>query len=83
MTVATLPEPLRAGVYQHYKGKLYLLLGVAQHSETGEPLVVCVPLYAAPGYRLVARPLAMWSEIIDDGHGPAVPRFCFIGDQLT
>ena len=35
---------LRSGVYRHFKGNLYEVLGVAQHSETQEYLVVYRPL---------------------------------------
>jgi hypothetical protein len=39
---------LRCGVYEHYKGKKYLVLGVARHTETGELVAVYVPLYEPP-----------------------------------
>lgn len=32
------------GIYRHYKGGLYEVLGVARHSETLQPLVVYRPL---------------------------------------
>jgi len=52
-----------------------MVLGVAKHSETLEPMVVYQPLYGDKG--LWVRPAAMWNEIVDkDGyHGP---RFTFI-----
>ena len=31
---------LKTGKYRHFKGKEYLVLGVASHSETLEPMVV-------------------------------------------
>ena len=31
---------LKIGKYRHFKGKEYLLIGVASHSETMEPMVV-------------------------------------------
>ena len=33
-------------VYRHFKGDYYLVEGVAQHSETGEPYVIYRKLYA-------------------------------------
>ena len=32
-------------VYRHFKGDYYLVEGVAQHSETGEPYVIYRKLY--------------------------------------
>ncbi|MBX4211759.1 MAG: DUF1653 domain-containing protein [Candidatus Yanofskybacteria bacterium] len=40
---------IKTGIYQHYKGYMYLVLGVATHSESREPLVVYVPLYLRKG----------------------------------
>lgn len=50
------------GVYRHYKGQRYRVLGTARHSETMEPLVVYQALYG--GYGLWVRPLAMFCETI-------------------
>ena len=70
---------LRAGVYRHYKGKRYLLLGVASHSETGEIVVVYVPLYETPGTNMAVRPLSMWLEKVKvPGKTKKVPRFQFV-----
>ncbi len=33
------------GKYRHYKGKGYQVVGLAMHTETGEKLVLYVPLY--------------------------------------
>lgn len=68
---------LAVGRYRHYKGRDYQVLGVARHSETGESLVVYIPLYGEGGYWV--RPLAMFSEtVMVDGR--PVPRFRFIGE---
>ena len=67
-------EP-RPGRYRHYKGNEYRVLGVAQHSETGERLVVYQALYGERGWWV--RPLAMWSESIEVA-GQTLPRFTFI-----
>ena len=63
------------GIYRHFKGKYYEVLGVATHSETLEPMVVYRQLYGQGG--LWVRPAGMWNEIVDkDGyHGP---RFRFV-----
>ena len=45
-------EPVRPGLYRHFKGKEYWVLYNAAHSETLEPLVVYQALYGerASGY---------------------------------
>ena len=50
------------GVYRHYKGQRYRVLGTARHSETMESLVVYQALYGEHG--LWVRPAAMFSETI-------------------
>lgn len=65
---------LRPGIYRHYKGQHYRVLGVAKHSETEEELVVYQALYGEFG--LWVRPAAMFAELVQvDGHN--VPRFAF------
>ena len=66
---------LKPGVYRHFKGNLYRLIGIASHSETLEPMVVYQALYGEQG--LWVRPAAMWSETVNkDGY--CGPRFTFI-----
>ena len=68
---------LRPGIYRHFKGNLYELIGVASHSETLEPMVVYRALYGECG--LWVRPAAMWSETVERG-GEVFPRFSYVGD---
>ncbi|MFQ8760036.1 MAG: DUF1653 domain-containing protein [Intestinimonas sp.] len=42
-------EPVRPGLYRHFKGKEYRVLYNAAHSETLEPLVVYQALYGGAG----------------------------------
>ena len=51
------------GLYRHYKGGEYDVLGVARHSETHEPLVVYRPLYNATGWWV--RPYAMFFGVVE------------------
>ncbi len=64
-----LPVP---GIYSHYKGNHYEVLGVAHHSETEERLVVYRALYGE--YGLWVRPLEMFTETVEV-QGEPVPRF--------
>ena len=54
------------GLYRHYKGLLYEVLGTARHSETLEPLTLYRALYGDKG--LWVRPAAMFNEeVVMDG----------------
>ena len=65
-------------IYRHFKGKDYLLLYIARHSETMEQLVVYQALY---GERDVwARPLSMWTEKVDY-QGEIIERFTLVEDR--
>ena len=47
---------IAAGVYEHYKGGRYLVMGLAHDSNhEGRVAVVYVPLYDAPGPRMAIR----------------------------
>lgn len=69
---------LKKGIYQHFKGKRYELIGVAKHSETLEEMVVYRALYDNMG--LWVRPAAMWEETLEH-NGEIVQRFTFITDK--
>lgn len=69
---------LKLGIYQHYKGKRYEVLGVAKHSETMEELVVYKKLYDDGG--LWVRPLSMFLEDVSAA-GKMVPRFKLIEEK--
>jgi len=64
-TPADAPAP---GLYQHYKGQRYQVLGMARHSETDEWLVVYQALYGERGFWL--RPLAIWLEPVQQAALP-------------
>lgn len=70
-------ETIPLGVYRHFKGNYYRVVGFAKHSETLEDLVVYTPLY---GQRATwVRPLSMWEETVTVGD-QTVKRFTYIGD---
>ncbi|SMD07976.1 DUF1653 domain-containing protein [Sporomusa malonica] len=69
---ASKPDRVKTGIYRHYKGKQYQVIGEATHSETLEPVVIYRALYGEFG--LWVRPKAMFCEnIIIEGR--EVPRF--------
>ena len=76
--LAPLPAEPRSGRYRHYKGQEYLVLGLARHSETREPLVVYQALYGERG--LWVRPAAMFVETVEH-HGERTPRFAFLAAE--
>ena len=60
------------GLYRHYKGLLYEVVGTVRHSESLEPMTLYRALYGDRG--LWVRPAAMFNEelVID---GVQQPRF--------
>ena len=63
---------IEPGLYRHYKGNDYEVLGVATHSETDERVVVYRALYGEFG--LWVRPLTMFEESVEID-GVVTPRF--------
>ena len=63
---------IEPGIYQHYKGERYEVLGLARHSETEEELVVYRALYGEHG--LWVRPYRMFVEEVSV-NGASLPRF--------
>ena len=67
------------GIYEHYKGNKYKILGVAKHSETLEKLIVYQALYG--NNELWVRSYDMFCEkIVKDGK--EIERFKYMGDEL-
>jgi hypothetical protein len=60
------------GLYRHYKGGLYEVIGTARHSETLEPMTVYRALYGEHG--LWVRTAAMFTEQVTI-EGVLQPRF--------
>ncbi len=69
---------MQTGRYRHYKGREYIVLGVAKHSETEEELVVYRPDYGERD--LWVRPKAMFLEFVET-EGQMVPRFQYLGPE--
>lgn len=68
---------IKPGIYKHYKGNRYEVLGVGKHSETLEDMVVYRALYASSEFKegsLWIRPLHLFKEFVTV-EGTKVPRF--------
>jgi hypothetical protein len=61
------------GVYRHYRGQQYQVIGMARHSESEEWLVVYQALYGEQGFWV--RPLSLWLQpVVTDRQGTtAIP----------
>lgn len=70
------PQSLVIGEkYRHYKGNIYRLIAIAQHSETHEPLVVYQSVIDSSEYW--ARPLEMFCEELEVD-GKNISRFTHV-----
>ena len=60
------------GVYRHFKGDLYIVEDICEHSETGEYLVLYRALYGEG--KLYARPMKMFLSEVDHEKYPTVKQ---------
>lgn len=73
---------MQCGVYQHYKGGLYQVLGIGQHTETDEILVIYVALSGPlmPGPRIRCRPITEFNGPVEVSPKIWAQRFVYKHD---
>ena len=70
---------IKKGIYKHYKGNTYEVIGVARHTETEEVMVIYKALYESEFGKdaLWARPLKMFNEKVKVD-GKEILRFVYL-----
>ena len=68
-------DKLKLGIYEHYKGNKYEVIGIAKHSETMEEFAVYRALYG--DCNLWIRPIEMFLETVEINE-EKIPRFKYV-----
>ena len=70
---------LKSGIYRHYKGGEYKLIGEAAQSETGEALIIYQDI---KDNKIWARPAEIFTAEVEVA-GKLEPRFVYVGDEAA
>ena len=70
---------VKIGIYQHYKGNKYEVIGVAKDSETLEEFVVYRALYDNKVSKLWIRQVDLFTDKVEVD-GETVDRYKYIGE---
>ena len=71
---------IKPGIYKHYKGNRYEVIGIGRHTETLEDFVLYRALYG--DYDLWIRPLSMFCETVLI-ENVSMPRFTYMQEHQS
>lgn len=66
-------KKFKGKIFKHFKGDLYLLLDIVEHTETGEDLAIYKALYG--DCKVYARPATMFISPVDRVKYPYAEQF--------
>lgn len=73
---------MRTGIYQHFRGAFYQVLGIARIEKSNKKIVVYQALYG--DFELKAENLDSFTENVEkDIMNDKVPKYVFVNDNLT